>query len=113
MPSAKIRRRSFLQLAAAAIPSRFANQSAGPGTRVPGRVGTGLDREGKKRTVGLSSTTYKVLTQDTGGALFVMEQSNRQKGGPSRHLHHNEDELFYALEGDYIVEIGSERFRLE
>jgi uncharacterized cupin superfamily protein len=28
-------------------------------------------------------------------------------------LHHNEDEWFYAIEGEYIVEVGSERFRLK
>jgi mannose-6-phosphate isomerase-like protein (cupin superfamily) len=79
----------------------------------PGRVAAGTDREGKVRAVGLSSTTYKVLTRETAGALFVMEQSNTKQGGPSRHLHHNEDELFYSLEGEYIVEIGAERVRLK
>src|SRR5437879_7033404 len=42
-----------------------------------------------------------------------MEQSNRKRGGPPRHLHHNEDELCYALEGEYIVEVGAERFFLK
>jgi quercetin dioxygenase-like cupin family protein len=79
----------------------------------PVHVPAGLDREGKKHAIGLSSTTYKVLTQDTGGALFVLEQSNQKKGGPPRHLHHDVDELFYSLEGEYIVEIGSARFHLK
>jgi len=69
-----------------------------------------MDREEKKRSIGLSSTTYKVLTHDTSGALFVLEQSNQKKGGPPRHLHHDVDELFYSLEGHYVVEVGSERF---
>jgi mannose-6-phosphate isomerase-like protein (cupin superfamily) len=72
-----------------------------------------MDREDKKRSIGLSSTTYKVLTRETVGALFVLEQSNHTKGGPPRHLHHDVDELFYSLEGDYIVEIGAERFHLK
>ena len=76
-------------------------------------MAAGADREGKKRTIGLSSTTYKVLTRDTAGALFVLEQTNHQKGGPPRHLHHHEDELFYAVSGEYIVEVGSERVRLQ
>lgn len=63
--------------------------------------------------IGLSTTTYKVLTQETGGALFVVEHSNKKKGGPPRHLHHDIDELFYSLEGDYIVEVGSQRFHLK
>jgi len=109
----KIQRRSLLQLALGVLPLRLLAQptntvSAPKSVRVP----SGTDREGKRRSIGLSSTTYKVLTQDTAGALFVMEQSNQKKGGPPRHLHHNEDELFFSLEGHYIVEIGSERFHL-
>lgn len=112
MPNMK--RRSFLQLALAALPLPIVAQSTAPvATREPVWVPAGTDREGKTRSIGLSSTTYKVLTQDTDGALFVLEQSNRKKGGPPRHLHHNEDELFYALEGEYVVEIGSERFHLK
>jgi len=79
----------------------------------PVRVPAGVGREGRKHAIGLSSTTFKVLTQDTAGALFVLEQSNQKKGGPPRHLHHDVDELFYSLEGEYIVEVGSERFHLK
>lgn len=109
-----IRRRSFLQLALAALPvTVFAQTANTASVAKPVRVPAGLDREGKKHAIGLSSTTYKVLTQDTNGALFVMEQSNQRKGGPPRHLHHDVDELFYSLEGEYIVEVGSERFHLK
>ncbi len=110
----EIQRRSFLQLALAALPCTALGQTANiPKVAKPVRVPAGVDREGKKHAIGLSSTTYKVLTQDTGGALFVLEQSNQKKGGPPRHLHHDVDELFYSLEGDYIVEVGSERFYLK
>jgi mannose-6-phosphate isomerase-like protein (cupin superfamily) len=109
-----IRRRSFLQVALAAIPVTVFAQTANIApVAKPVRVPAGLDREGKKHAIGLSSTTYKVLTQDTGGALFVLEQSNQKKGGPPRHLHHDVDELFYSLEGEYIVEVGSDRFHLK
>lgn len=54
-----------------------------------------------------------MLTKDSRGDLFVMEHTSPQKGGPPRHLHHNEDERFYVIEGDYIAEIGSDRFRLK
>ena len=110
----EMQRRSFVQLALAAFPLTALAQTAKVATIAkPVRVPAGMDREEKKRSIGLSSTTYKVLTQDTGGALFVMEQSNQKKGGPPRHLHHNEDELFYSMEGEYVVEIGSERFHLK
>jgi mannose-6-phosphate isomerase-like protein (cupin superfamily) len=109
-----LQRRSFLQVALAALPaSVFAQNSNVAPVAKPVRVPAGLDREGRKHAIGLSSTTYKVLTQETGGALFVLEQSNEKKGGPPRHLHHDVNELFYALEGEYIVEIGSERFHLK
>ncbi len=56
--------------------------------------------------------TYKVVSADTGGGLFVLEQANRQKGGPPRHLHLDQDEWFYAVEGEFVVEVGSDRFTL-
>ena len=77
------------------------------------RVAGGTDREEKTRSIGLSTTTYKVLSRETAGSLFVIEQANHKKGGPSRHLHHDQDELFFALEGEYIVEVGPERFHLK
>ncbi|HEV2357080.1 MAG TPA: cupin domain-containing protein [bacterium] len=75
---------------------------------VPG----GEDRFGERRTTGVNSTDFKVSAQDSNGGLFVMEVTNRKKGGPSRHLHHNEDEWFYLIEGEYIVEVGEKFFRL-
>jgi len=108
-----IPRRSFIQFAIAALPAPMLGQnpSSAPPTEPP-LVPAGTDREGRQHTVGVSSTTYKVLTQDTAGALFVMEQLNHKKGGPNRHLHYSQDELFYVMEGEYVVEIGTERFNL-
>jgi len=73
----------------------------------------GEDRQGEHHSIGISSTDFKVSTQDSHGDLFTMEHSSRKKGGPPRHLHHNEDEWFYAIAGEYVVEIGPERFRLK
>ncbi|MDQ2832437.1 MAG: cupin domain-containing protein [Acidobacteriota bacterium] len=115
----KVQRRSFLQLVLAAMPSALFGQttvSGAPGPLIEGKVAmvpAGMDREQKKRTIGVSSTTYKVLTRETNGAMFAMEQSNSKKGGPPRHFHHEQDELFFVLEGEYIVEIGPDRFHLK
>ena len=96
----------------ALLPGRLA--AANPAMRaVIPQVKAGRDREGMTRAVGLSSTTYKVLTSDSRGDLFVLEQANSRKGGPSRHIHHHEDELFFCLEGRYVVEIGETRSVLE
>ena len=33
-------------------------------------------------------------------------------GGPVRHLHHEQDEWFYVLEGEHVIEVGEERFEV-
>jgi quercetin dioxygenase-like cupin family protein len=55
----------------------------------------------------------KVATQDSGGALFMTEQPIERRGvGPPKHYHEDQDEWFYCLAGEYVVEIGNQRFRL-
>jgi len=109
------RRQSFFNIAAVSLSGgRLLAQTSDPATASkPASVSAGTDRQGKSRNVGVSTTTYKVLTAETAGAMFVMEQANKKKGGPNRHLHFTQDELFYVLEGEYIVEVGSERFHLK
>ena len=110
----EMQRRSFLQLALAALPSSLLAQVPDtPPTAKAVRVDAGKDREGQTRAIGISDTTYKVLTQDTGGALFTLEQLNKKRGGPPRHLHYTQDEFWYVLEGEYLFEIGTERFHLK
>ena len=109
-----IERRSFLAAAIAASPAALVAQSTkAKASPKAVRVARGEDRLGERHNIGLSTTLFKVLTKDSGGALFVMEHQSHEKGGPPRHLHHNEDEWFYVLEGDYIAEIGTERFQLK
>ena len=76
-------------------------------------VGAGHDRQGRNHQIGVSATTYKVVTNDTRGDMFVIEQANQRRGGPPLHVHHGEDELFYVLEGEYLVQVGNERFPLK
>jgi quercetin dioxygenase-like cupin family protein len=54
----------------------------------------------------------KVSSKDTGGAFLLTEQPSAGKGGPPKHFHLDEDEWFYCLAGEYIVEVGSERYQL-
>jgi len=107
-------RRPFLGAALAGFPLAVLGQSVNTSgsARIP-PVLNGDDRLGEHHTIGVSSTGFKVLTQDTGGGLFIMEHTNRKKGGPPRHLHHNEDEWFYPSEGRYVVEAGSERYEVK
>ncbi|MBB3348033.1 cupin domain-containing protein [Sphingomonas sp. BK069] len=77
-----------------------------------GAVRAGSDHDGRPHRIGVSATTYKVVTRETGGALFVVEQAKQRRGGPPLHVHHGEDELFYVLAGDYVVQVGDQRFPL-
>ena len=43
---------------------------------------------------------------------MILENTFHAKGGPARHLHYDQDEWFYAIEGEFIFEIGQERLTL-
>ena len=105
-------RRAFLGAALATLPLVMLAQTGETKVK-PVRVPSGEDRLGERHVIGVSSTAFKVSTDDSASALFVIEHSSRKKGGPPRHLHHNENEWFYVLEGEYIAEIGSQRFQLK
>lgn len=76
------------------------------------RVARGEDRFAEQRGVGIGTLSFKVSTADSGGALLIVEIAHHGKGGPARHLHHNQDEWFHVIEGEYILEVGDERYRL-
>ena len=72
------------------------------------------DRYGKRRIIaGLSQLFVKVGTTDTQGNLLIIENRHSVKGGPARHVHYDQDEWWYVLEGAYIAEIGSQRYCLQ
>ena len=89
------------------------NETMQTQTTIPStvQVAAGEDRFGEQRGLGISTITFKVSPQDSGG-LFILENTFREKGGPARHLHYHQDEWFYAVEGEFIVEVGPERIRL-
>ncbi|MDO8690440.1 MAG: cupin domain-containing protein [Dehalococcoidia bacterium] len=76
------------------------------------RVSAGEDRFGEQRGLGISSIDFKVSTQDSSG-VFILENTFREKGGPARHLHYDQDEWFYSIEGEFMVVVGQERIRLK
>ena len=74
-------------------------------------LAAGADREGESRGLGISTIAFKVSTP-TPSDPFILENTFHAKGGPARHLHYDQDEWFYALEGEFLFEVGTERFRL-
>lgn len=107
-----IERRTFVGMAIAAIPlPGIASQSARHDAP-PVLVRAGQDRDGVHKTLGISTIDFKVTAADTGGAMLTIENTNRGKGGPAKHLHHAQDELFCVIEGEYSFIIGDQRFAL-
>ena len=76
-------------------------------------VPAGEDRfQFSHQAFGLKPIDFKVSTQDTNGRLFILEQSNSRRGGPPRHVHHEQEEWFYVLEGEYVIEVGDTTYQL-
>lgn len=75
-------------------------------------VAAGKDRFGEFKSLGISSVAFKVSSQESKD-LFMVEITLRQKGGPARHVHFYQDEWFYIVEGEFIIEAGDERFHLK
>ena len=55
--------------------------------------------------------TAKALGEDTGGAFAFVEATTPPQAGPPLHVHHNEDETFWVLEGELEVVLGDEIVR--
>lgn len=109
-------RRSFILAAMAGTlagcnsdAERRPTQRASSGVFVP----ADQDRRTASRTVlGGLRIDSKLVPEDSGDALLIIEHSDTARGGPARHLHHTQDEWFYVVQGAYVLEVGDERFEL-
>ncbi|PYV69919.1 MAG: cupin domain-containing protein [Acidobacteria bacterium] len=52
--------------------------------------------------------TFLVTGEQTGGAYFVMEALVPPGGGPPPHIHRNEDETFYIVEGQCSIRLSDQ-----
>lgn len=77
------------------------------------RVQQRQDRFNERISIGAkSSIDRKVSGKDTGGFWSMFEAHWSLKGGPPLHVHQGEDEWFYVMEGEYVVQVGDEKFTL-
>ena len=74
-------------------------------------VPSGNDRFGESRSLGISQITFKVAGQGESGQ-FIIENTFHKMGGPARHLHYDQDEWFFVVEGEFAFEVGEEAFHL-
>jgi mannose-6-phosphate isomerase-like protein (cupin superfamily) len=80
-------------------------------TPVVVRVPANEDRFGEHRGLGISAIDFKVAAHDS-DSVFIIENTFHAPGGPARHLHYEQDEWFYAVEGEFVLQVGGELFRL-
>jgi mannose-6-phosphate isomerase-like protein (cupin superfamily) len=74
-------------------------------------TGYSLDpAEGERLVFGDVTILVRASAETTGGAFSLFEEVPPMVDTPL-HVHENEDELFYALEGDHIVQVGDDEFR--
>ena len=53
-----------------------------------------------------------VTSEDTAGALSLMEVTVGPRKGPPRHVHHREDETYYVLSGEFLFEVDGVKHTL-
>jgi quercetin dioxygenase-like cupin family protein len=80
-------------------------------SEMPFLVRAGDDGFGEHRGLGVSAIQFKVTPKESGG-LLILENTFHAKGGPARHLHYEQDEWFYTVEGEFVIEVGQQRFQL-
>lgn len=75
------------------------------------RVAAGKDRFDKPISLFEGDTFHtKVSTKDTDGDVYVFESTRVKEGGPSFHLHFDQDEFWYVLKGEFLFKVGEETF---
>jgi mannose-6-phosphate isomerase-like protein (cupin superfamily) len=110
-------RRDFLKypIAAAAMTmmARGADRNADVERTTKGfRIGANKDRYEEELLIMGGRFDLKVAGRDTGGDLCIYDTFRDSKGGPTLHRHYAQDEWFYVIKGDFIVQVGDEKSNL-
>jgi len=61
------------------------------------------------RVLGGDVVTFKVVGDDCGGAMTILETVTPPNMGPPPHVHHREEETFYIVEGSFVFHIADRR----
>lgn len=107
-------RRLFLQfpLVASAILTQAQTGKKAPpkrGFKVAGRK----DRYQEELLIMGGTFDCKVSSKDTNGAWCIYDTYRQEKGGPALHFHHDQDEWFYVISGEFIIKVGDDQFNLK
>src|SRR5271165_6183922 len=113
-----MKQRNFLKLSLAAVAFTMAARGDETLTARSGRAGKGVrvgaqrDRFGEELLIMGGRFDLKVSGRDTGGDLCIYDTFRESKGGPALHRHHFQDEWFYVIRGEFLVQVGDDTIRL-
>ena len=112
-----MQRSSFVKLlltAGAAITTPFtlaAGYLSGKRTGKGFMVAAGKDRNNHSISLMEGDTFFtKISTADTNGGMYLFESTRVKEGGPALHLHHEQDEWWYVLSGEFLIKVGDELY---
>jgi mannose-6-phosphate isomerase-like protein (cupin superfamily) len=110
-------RRDFMKfpIAAAAFAAMARGAASGAAARRADRglrIGAGRDRYDEELLIMGGRFDLKVGGRDTGGDLCIYDTFRDSKGGPALHRHFHQDEWFYVIRGEFIVQVGDDRASL-
>lgn len=110
-------RRKFIATTAASIPAiAFGQKLSAKETRTnKGFVIKATESRFGEKTLlfGNSPNDIKVSQKDTDGKLTIFEYTGNVKGGPALHLHPHQDEIFFVVQGEYLFQVGDEKYNLK
>lgn len=113
-----MKRKKFLFTTAASIPALMIGQNVqAQKTKRPNKgfvVKATESRFNEKTKIGgKSPNDIKVSQKDTNGDLTVFEYTGNEKGGPPLHVHPNQDEIFFIVQGEYLFQVGEDKHNLK
>ena len=114
-----MKRKSFLQLTLSAAGALAAPviAIAGPLLRRVGKgffVGAGKDRADAPLVLFEGDTFFsKISTGDTDGSVYVYESTRMKPGGPPLHVHYDQDEWWYILQGKFSIKVGDQVYEVQ
>ena len=79
------------------------------GTVVPQPVAVLPDSGRVLKSLGV---THKLTSDQTGGAFYLCEAVFGPESGSPLHIHHNEDEVIYVLNGEIEIRLGQNNLHI-
>lgn len=77
------------------------------------KVEGGTDRFGEELHIMGGQFNCIVSAKDTMGDFCAYDTFRHEKGGPALHYHNSQDEWFFNIAGEFIVQVGEEKFILK